>query len=244
MKEQLYAIPVNDAFDSASECPVCTMYNELLKNAIDYTLGPSYMEDDVRMETNRLGFCSTHLKLLYDKQNRLGLSLMMLTHMDEVIKDVEKLQNGSHPVRGGLFRKNQDMSPIAAYIKTKSESCFICDRINRVFDRYIATIFHLYRNDDSFSKKISESKGFCMDHYGLLYEKSSEHLNRSEQESFCAMLDNLFLANFKRVRDDLDWYTCKFDYRFVNEPWKNSKDALQRSMLKVNSVQTDDTPAN
>ena len=46
MAEQIYTIPVNDAFDSGCECPVCAMNRELENNAIEYTMGPSYMEDD------------------------------------------------------------------------------------------------------------------------------------------------------------------------------------------------------
>ena len=33
MKEQLYTIPVNDAFAKDCECPICEMYKELEKNA-------------------------------------------------------------------------------------------------------------------------------------------------------------------------------------------------------------------
>ena len=47
MKEKLYTIPVNDAFASSCECPICTMYKTLEDNSIEYTMGPSYMEDDV-----------------------------------------------------------------------------------------------------------------------------------------------------------------------------------------------------
>ncbi len=39
----------------------------------------------------------------------------------------------------------------------------------------------------------------------------------------------------QRVIDDLEWFIDKFDYRNENEPWKNSKDAVQRSILKTNS---------
>ncbi len=40
----------------------------------------------------------------------------------------------------------------------------------------------------------------------------------------------------KRVTDDLEWFTDKFDYRNEDKPWKNSKDALPRSMNKTNSI--------
>ena len=42
--------------------------------------------------------------------------------------------------------------------------------------------------------------------------------------------------NFKRVSDDIDWFVKKFDYRYENEPWKNSKDALPRAITKVSGI--------
>ena len=58
MKEQLYTIPVNDAFQSECECPLCKMKKDLERNAIEYTLGPSYMEDDNRAMTDEAGALS------------------------------------------------------------------------------------------------------------------------------------------------------------------------------------------
>ena len=49
MKEQLYTIPVNDAFNEPCECPLCKIYDNLEQESIDFMLGPSYMEDDIRM---------------------------------------------------------------------------------------------------------------------------------------------------------------------------------------------------
>ena len=39
MEEQLYTIPVNDAFTTDCECPICEMNRQLERNAIDYTMG-------------------------------------------------------------------------------------------------------------------------------------------------------------------------------------------------------------
>ena len=55
MKEKLYTIPINDAFAMDSECPICAMKTILENNAVEFTMGPSYMEDDIRMETDRTG---------------------------------------------------------------------------------------------------------------------------------------------------------------------------------------------
>lgn len=50
MKEQLYTIPLMDAFREKDECPFCFIHRSLEQHAIDFTLGSgaSYMEDDIR----------------------------------------------------------------------------------------------------------------------------------------------------------------------------------------------------
>ena len=47
MAEQLYTIPVNDAFHADCECPLCQMQKTLEEHAIEYTMGPSYMKDRI-----------------------------------------------------------------------------------------------------------------------------------------------------------------------------------------------------
>ena len=236
MKEQLYTIPVNDAFNKDCECPICEMYRSLEEGAIEFVMGPSYMEDDIRMETNKIGFCTNHLKLMYKNQNRLGLSLMLLTHMEKTIKDIEKLAASGRGPSGGFFKKKEGSPAISEYVENLNHSCYVCNRIKGMYERYIVTVFYLYKNDQEFKKKFQSSKGFCMNHYALLYEKAADNLKGNELEEFTKNLNLIYLENMKRVRDDLEWFTDKFDYRYINEPWKNSKDALPRSMQKINSI--------
>lgn len=49
-------------------------------------------------------------------------------------------------------------------------------------------------------------------------------------------ITTVYLDNMKRVKEDLDWFIQKYDYRFRDEPWKNSKDAVERSLVKLNSI--------
>lgn len=237
MKEKLFTIPVNDAFDKAGECPLCNMIQELEEKAIDFTMGPSYMEDDVRGETSRLGFCEKHIELLYKHQNRLGLSLILKSHMDKIIKDIEKLSAGGAKTSvSSLFKKQGDNSSVADYIDELNNSCYICSKIDRTFERYIATIFYLYGHENEFRQKFKECQGFCSRHYGILYKEAHKHLSGRQLKDFTDLLNSLYLNNMKRVRDDLEWFINKFDYRYANEPWKNSKDALPRAIKKTNSV--------
>lgn len=237
MKEKLYSIPVMEAFETDSECPLCNMYNKLELNAIEYTMGPSYMEDDVRETTSRLGFCEKHLAQLYQNQNRLGLALILKSQMDKLIKDIEKQSSANVKLAApSFFRKNKESSGVVAHIKELEEHCFICDKIDHTMERYIATIFHLYHTENEFRRIFSASKGFCTGHYKSLYEAATGHLGGEELNRFIEELNKLYLENMKRVRDDLEWFINKFDYRYADEPWKNGKDALPRAMIKTNSI--------
>ncbi|MBQ6814449.1 MAG: hypothetical protein IJP13_02810 [Lachnospiraceae bacterium] len=236
MAEKLYTIPVNEAFDKDCECPVCEMFRKLESEALDFTLGPSYMEEDVRAMTDKVGFCKDHAAKMYARGNRLGMALMYQTHTYGVIEAMQKMKPEG---KGGLFKK-ADNSKLTGYIKEMSKSCFICDKINDVFDRYIVTIMHLIKTDDDFRAKYKKSKGFCMEHYGLLIEAASRELSGRDQEEFLSYTSNIFIENMKRVKEDLDWFINKFDYRYKDEPWKNGKDALPRMVSKLNSISVEE----
>lgn len=236
MKEKLHTIPVNEAFDEDCECPLCSMYQSLEKNAIDFTMGPSYMEDDVREETSRLGFCERHLELMHKNQNRLGMALIVKSQMDKTIKDIEKLTGQNKGTVAALFKKKGENNEVVSYLERLNKTCYICDKIDATFDRYIATVFHLYHTEESFRQKFKESKGFCTNHYRILYTEASRYFSGDELNGFIKILDTLFVGNMKRVRDDLEWFINKFDYRHADEPWKNAKDALPRAMKKTNSI--------
>lgn len=234
MKEKIYTIPVNDAFDKNSECPVCAMFQKLENNAVEYTMGPSYMEDDIRAETDKKGFCQKHIKQVYDMENRLGFALVMKTHLDKVIADLDKLSK--EPVKGKTLFKKVEAPSVCGYIQQLEQSCFVCDRIQNTFDRYIDTILYLYKSDSDFRKKYKECKGFCTAHYGLLIQKGQETLSGATGEEFMADTNSLYLENMKRVRDDVAWFINKFDHKYADEPWKNAKDALPRAMTKDSSI--------
>ena len=56
--EQIYAIPVNEAFREGTQkpecgCPFCSIYRKLEENELDLILGASMMEPDTRIQTNK-----------------------------------------------------------------------------------------------------------------------------------------------------------------------------------------------
>lgn len=234
MKEKLYTIPVNDAFDKDCECPICAMRKVLEEDALDYTMGPSYMEDDVRMNTDKLGFCKEHMQMLLQKENKLGLALIMKTHIDCTIREVKK-RDGQPVKSNSLFKKNVE-NPLVSYVDHLVHSCFICERINNTFERYLNTVLLLWKSDDVFRKKYQDSKGFCTEHYGALLKMGQSVLKGQLLEQFQNETSKLYLDNMQRLADDLEWFTDKFDYRYKDAPWKNSKDAIPRGAVKTNGI--------
>lgn len=236
MAEKIYAIPVNDAFDKVCECPVCLMYRDLQDDAISFTLGPSYMDDRFRLQTDKLGFCQRHMQMLYDRNNRLGLALMMKTHMDKTNKDIEAL--AKNPLKSGLFKKSS--SAVVDYVKQLQGTCFVCDRVKQLYDRYIVTILYLYRTDAAFREKYKKCQGFCTEHFGRLLQDASDELSGKMLDEFISVTTKLYIDNMKRVADDLEWFINKFDYNYKDEPWKNAKDAIIRGMIKTNCIVPED----
>ena len=239
MAEKIYMIPVNDAFDKDSECPVCVMYNALENDAIDFVMGPSYMEDDVRSETDRLGFCRGHMKMLLEQPNKLGLALMLHTHTKKVMADTEKLMKSPLKAKS-LFKKTEE-SPLLQHMEALEQSCYICQRIDNIFKRYLTTTLQLYHSDVAFREKYASCKGFCGTHYGMLLKEGQKILSGKEFETFVQLTNRLYLENMKRVEGDLAWFIEKYDYRNAKEPWKNAKDAIPRTATKVNGIYKEDT---
>ena len=91
------------------------MQKTLEEHAIEYTMGPSYMEDDNRAMTDKMGFCSHHIGMLYKEKNRLGLALMLKTHTDKTIRDLKALSEKGTPAKPDFFPSSQ-IFPVSVHI--------------------------------------------------------------------------------------------------------------------------------
>ena len=92
--EQIYTIPVNEAFEASAAdkscgCPFCSLYNKLEDDELELILGASMMEPDVRIKTNEQGFCRLHYDLMFVRKNRLGMALTLESHLGELKKELK-----------------------------------------------------------------------------------------------------------------------------------------------------------
>jgi hypothetical protein len=251
MKEKIYTIPVTDAFKEECECPVCILEKKLEDEYIDYTLGPSLMEPEGRIDTNEKGFCRRHFELLYNKQsNRLGLGLIIDTHLitqnslleklyedkkDIVKKDSEMsiIRNLSSKVSPKQTGTEKLVDEIINELTGLENKCTVCSKLDYTMDRYIDVILYLWFKEEDFKKIFLSKKGFCFKHFKLLLEGTRKYLNAKDTAIFVDSLLKMQIENMDRIQKEVNWFTKKFDYRYNDEPWGNSKDSIVRSIQKL-----------
>ncbi|MGL5259482.1 MAG: DUF6062 family protein [Lachnospiraceae bacterium] len=237
MKEKLYTIPLNDAINADDECPFCFLERILEQDLLDFVLGSgsSYMESDIREATDNAGFCRLHLKKMFDYGNTLGNAWILKTHFQKLTNEFEHISSKDISSKTSIFSKKKESSqtPITTFINEKKDSCYICNEFKKTYPRYLDTFLILYQKDIDFRTKVKEGKGFCLVHFGDLYEYASDHLSGENRTIFLKEISNIMYSNMCRLEEELSWLIDKFDYRNKDADWKNSKDALQRGMQKL-----------
>jgi hypothetical protein len=225
--EQIYTIPVNEAFDASAEnhacgCPMCALYNRLEENELDLILGASMMEPDVRQKTNEQGFCHRHYGMMFTRKNRLGLGLILESHFEKVKRDLAG--EGLAALIGGAG------SDTIKKLGKLEESCYVCSRIEANLARMFDTVLLLYRHDSAFRRKLAAQPYFCLPHYRRLLTMAKASMSKKEFAEFYETISELEKRYAETLSGDVSWFCKKFDYRYQDEPWNNAKDAVERSI--------------
>ena len=216
MAEKIYTIPVNEAFDLYSGCPHCTLYKKLEDNELDIILGAAMMEPDTRIQTNAEGFCGKHYDAMFNLKNRLGLALMIESHLSE---------NVNKALRGGLLAKISGKK-----IEKNQDSCYVCARIDHKLTKMLETTAILWETEREFRDKLAKQPYFCISHYSALLTTGSYTLHKKKYSDYAADCQKVMTAYSEKLLADISWFIKKFDYRFEDEPWKDSKDAVERAI--------------
>ncbi len=245
MKEKLYTMEVMEALEQDDECPCCHLERKIEQDTISFVLGASYMEDDIRAATDQAGFCRHHTKMMFDYGNSLGNAWILKTRMEYVRKQFSAQSRGrmTAPSSKGrssfLFKRRKPGAGAGTeekgenWMRASEHTCYVCQRFEETYGRILKTFLHLLRTEPEFLSKLLESKGFCLPHFGDLYEACERELSPQEAEKILPALHQLMEQNLNRIQADIDWFIDKFDYRNQDADWRTSKDAVQRTMQKL-----------
>ena len=227
--ETIYTIPVNEAFEASAAkpecgCPFCALYNKLEDDELDLILGASMMEPDVRIKTNKEGFCRTHYDMMFVRKNRLGMALTLESHLAELSDEIKG---------GGLFAAPGQKA--IKRIGALEDSCYVCRRIEFNFGHMVETAVLLWEKDEEFRAKLAAQPYFCLPHYRRMLAYASTALPKKLFPEFEKATSSIVNAYMDKLSGDVSWFCKKFDYRYDEEPWYDSKDAVERAMRFLRS---------
>lgn len=95
------------------------------------------------------------------------------------------------------------------------------------------TFVTMLNSDSGFADSLMKSKGFCLHHFADVLTACGENMKPQERDVWLPRLCGLMSSNLDRVQEDIDWLIEKYDYRNRDADWKQSKDAVQRTMQKL-----------
>mgnify|MGYP006991672800 CR=1 FL=1 len=232
--EQIYTIPVNEAFEASRDdascgCPMCAIYRKLEENELDLILGASMMEPDVRIRTNELGFCKIHYDMMFRRKNRLGMALTLESHLNDLREETE--------IGGGLANLlgNVASKPLSR-IEKLEDTCYVCGRIDFNFKHMVETVIGLWDTDEDFRPKLLAQPYFCLPHYSRMLKYAQKKLDKKSYAEFEKDALSIQDAYLEKLGEDVSWFCKKFDYRYDEEPWYNSKDSVQRAIKPCRSL--------
>ena len=224
--ETIYTIPINEAFEDAIEqkekgvavCPFCTVAKKLEEDELDLILGASMMEPDIRVKTNEQGFCSPCFDKMMRRQKRLPLALMLESHLHELHGFLAKK---------GIFGTSAEKA--AKRLVMLQSDCYVCRKVKGNLNRMMANAVYMWESDGAFVEKVKAQKTICLEHFtGILTAAG-----KLPKKKFEALYEDFSAPTYRYLEElcgDVSHFCKKFDYRYEDEPWGNSKDSVERSI--------------
>lgn len=223
MREDICSIPINDVFEPKAGCPICRMRDMLEDRMATYITGAAMMEPDVRVETNRLGFCHRHFEQVLLRGSRLSVALIQESLLAEVENDV--------------FSESKNPKKIAEAVKKRTSSCFVCENIDKNLQNLLGNTIKLWQAEAEFRELYAEQEYICLPHYGELMQLSQK-LPRKALAPFMAETERLARGYLNCLGDEVTHFTRMFDYRSDGD-FGTSVDAIERSILYLTSRESE-----
>ncbi|MCL2748084.1 MAG: DUF6062 family protein [Oscillospiraceae bacterium] len=210
MKEAIYTVPINEAYGSPEGCPLCALRAHSESSGIEFALGASVMEPDVRIQVNEQGFCAAHLGALLEKKNRLGLSLMLES----------------------LYARLIAKGPSGL----SSFPCYLCQRRDAHMGHFYANIVYMWKTEPDFRVRFA-ARANCLPHTANLLETARKLTSRKEYEAFLGEAAGSCLRQAEGLHRDLSAFCRSFDYRSAAQVLdEDTKKAAERAAAHLGAV--------
>lgn len=214
MRDDITSIPISEVFEPKDGCPVCRLRDMLEERSVTYITGAAMMEPDVRIETNKKGFCNHHYKQMLKSSKQLTIALILQSHLAQIAND------GVTKAPAGRFGKKEPIK----------KTCFVCEKLDRNMEHIVNNICVLWEKEKEFRNLYSEQPFICLEHSKMLTAASGSISGKNRKE-FQKMTEKLSLEYLVSLAGDLKHFSDMFDYRSNGEEdWGNSKDSVERTI--------------
>ena len=225
MRYDITNIPVAEVFEEGDGCPICRLRNMLEKRAIEYITGAAMMEPDIRIETNKKGFCLTHYRQVLGQRNRLSVALTMESRLEELERQIF---SGSFI---GKAAKKQAKDAADALT-----TCYVCEQMEDAMQKMLATVCRTWEGQKDFRDLFERQDSLCLPHFAALVEASSGAMSKKAQPDFAKAASKLAKSYLDTLREDVHHFCGMYDHSNAgNNDWGNSKDSVERAVWYLTS---------
>ena len=232
MKPNICTIPITDLFTETDGCPICRMHRMLEEQYVEYITGAAMMAPDVRVITNKTGFCHRHFSMMVNTGPRLSNALLLQTHIDEQRKLV-------FPKKMNEPASKQNIAAITELGKT----CDVCDRVEHDVLHRLRTVYTQFGQDPEFRAQYKAQDYICLNHYSLIMTAAKAHKKAMDKQTWAAFYEatnTLSKQYMDTLYDDVTHFTTMYDYRNQGGDYKNSKDSIERAVKFICSYPVDE----
>ena len=221
MRYDITNIPIAEVFEEGDGCPICRLRNTLENRAVEYITGAAMMEPDVRIETNKKGFCLDHYRQILKQRNRLSVALMLESHLDEMEKQIFA---GAPLVGKNAKKQARDANRSAC-------TCFVCDQMGDAMEKMLATVCRTYETQKEFRQLFEDQPCLCLPHFSDLVAASAGAMSKKAQPDFAKAASKLAHRYLTELRGDVHHFCEMYDHRNAgSNDWGNSKDSIERAI--------------
>ncbi len=204
-------------------CPVCRLVQQSSRRAVEALLSEQVNDPDTRwtLVASR-GFCAGHSWMLADVQgSHLGVALIGRHLLAEALKALEAAPSRSVRRWQRLLKRAVagDRQSLPEWWR-QGRGCPLCARMERT-ERDRLVLLLDYFGEAEFAAAWAHSPGLCLPHVCRACEVAPDH----------PRLPAVLAAHGERwagLRDELDEFIRKHDYRFASEPMGAEGDSWSR----------------
>lgn len=201
-----------EAFETAAHCALCEMRRQSTQRHLGSLLYESVTDPDLRSRlVASRGFCSAHAEMLLACGDGLGTAILYRDQVEEALTFLRHLNRRRRGVAGSR----------ASAAWRRHAPCPICEQEEAADALRVGTLLkHL--DDAALRAALESSPGLCVPH--LL--RAVDGARDTEKRHY--LLD-LHESQLLRLRDELDTFVRKQDYRHMQEERGTDADSWRRA---------------